>query len=608
MRNNRLIKDPSFKYTPEIFVRTVIASWFFVGFINLVFHGVNYRDLSFVQGSLAATVFTIILFLFCVCGLTFLEMFYKDLLITEYIMVISYTLMSLLMLSRTSKEEVFYIAIAIIAVGILILVYALNRGCFALPNIDISKKTKYLIISSFGAAFTFLICAVGVLRYETYFSPNFDFGIFSQMFYSMKENFIPNTTCERDYLLSHFGVHFSPACYLLLPIYFIFPYPNTLQIAQGVLIISAVIPIILICKERGLTNKASAFVGLLYMAYPAITAGCTYDFHENCFLLPLLMWTILFMEQERYVPMAIMALLTLMVKEDVFIYLCILAVFIIVSKKRARVGTVLFAGSLVYFVIAYTILSKFGLGIMDDSRYGNLIFNDSGLIGVVRTVLVNPSYALTQLFTTDGLGVGKIKYLFEIFAPLAFIPFITRKMSRYILLAPVLLNMMSMYPYQYDIGFQYSFGITGMIFYILILNLGDMKQNTKRYLGVIACFATMVLYFALAFGRQITYWQEYNAKKDIYNNMDEILETYVPEDASVVCTTYLLPHLSQRDEVYESFYHQVDGKYKTDVDYVVLFLRKGCDQESRKEGKYYLSHGYEEVYEDDMLWILKKTK
>jgi uncharacterized membrane protein len=512
------------------------------------------------------------------------------------------------MLSRTAKEEVFYIAIAIIAVGILILVYALNRGCFALPNIDISKKTKYLIIGSFGAVFTFLICAIGVLRYETYFAPNFDFGIFSQMFYSMKEHLVPNTTCERDYLLSHFGVHFSPACYLLLPIYFIFPYPNTLQIAQGVIIMSAVIPIILICKERGLTNKATAFVALLYMAYPAVTAGCTYDFHENCFLLPLLMWTILFMEKERYVPMAIMALLTLMVKEDVFIYLIILAVFIIVSKKRARVGTILFAGSLVYFVIAYTILSKFGLGIMDDSRYGNLIYNDSGLIGVVRTIFVNPSYALTQLFTTEGLGVGKIKYLLELLLPLAFIPFITTKMSRYILLTPVLLNMMSMYPYQYDIGFQYSFGITGMIFYILILNLGDMKQKTKRYLGVIACFIAIVLYFALAFGRQITYWQEYGANKDVYNKMDEVLGTYVPEDASVTCTTYLLPHLSQRDEVYESFYHQVDGKYKTDVDYVVLFLRKGCDQESRKEGKYYLSHGYEEVYEDDMLWILKKTK
>ena len=608
MRNNGLIKDPGFKYTPEIFVRTGIASWFFVGFINLVFYGADYRELSFVQGSVGATVVTILLFLFCMAGLTFIEMYYSGLLLTEYIMVISYILMSLLMLTRTTREDVFFIALAIIGIGILIVVYALNRGCFTIPNVDISKKTKYIIIGSFGAVFTFLICAIGVLRYETYFSPNFDFGIVSQMFYSMKEHFVPNTTCERDYILSHFGVHFSPACYLLLPIYFIFPYPNTLQIAQGVLIMSAVIPIILICKERGLTNKATAFVGLLYMAYPAVTAGCTYDFHENCLLLPLLMWTILFMEKEKYLLMAIMALLTLMVKEDVFIYLIILAVFIIVSKGRARVGTALFAGSLVYFAVAYTILSEYGLGIMDDSRYGNLIFEDSGLLGVVRTVFVNPSYAFTQLLTTEGLGEGKIKYLFELFAPLAFIPFVTRKMSRYILLAPVLLNMMSMYPYQYDIGFQYSFGITGMIFYVLILNLGDMKQVTKRYLGVIACFISIILYLALAFGRQISYWQEYGANKDVYNKMDEVLEEYVPDDVSVVCSTYLLPHLSQRDEVYESFYHQVDGKYKTDVDYVVLFLRKGCEQESEKEGMYYLSHGYEEVYEDDMLWILKKSK
>ena len=608
MCNNRLVKDPGFKYTPEIFVRTGIASWFFVGFINLVFYGVDYRELSFVQGSVGATVVTILLFLFCMAGLTFIEMYYSGLLLTEYIMVTSYILMSLLMLTRTTREDVFFIALAIIGFGILIVVYALNRGCFTIPNVDISKKTKYIIIGSFGAVFTFLICAIGVLRYETYFSPNFDFGIFSQMFYSMKEHFVPNTTCERDYLLSHFGVHFSPACYLLLPIYFIFPYPNTLQIAQGVLIMSAVIPIILICKERGLTNKATAFVGLLYMAYPAVTAGCTYDFHENCLLLPLLMWTILFMEKEKYAWMALMALLTLMVKEDVFIYLVILAVFIIVSKGRARVGTALFAGSLVYFAVAYTILSEYGLGIMDDSRYGNLIFEDSGLLGVVRTVFVNPSYAFTQLFTTEGLGEGKIKYLFELFAPLAFIPFVTRKMSRYILLAPVLLNMMSMYPYQYDIGFQYSFGITGMIFYVLILNLGDMKQVTKRYLGVVACFISIILYFALAFGRQVSYWQEYGANKDVYNKMDEVLEEYVPDDVSVVCSTYLLPHLSQRDEVYESFYHQVDGKYKTDVDYVVLFLRKGCEQESEKEGMYYLSHGYEEVYEDDMLWILKKSK
>ena len=85
MRNNRLVKAPGFKYTPEIFVRTGITSWFFVGFINLVFYGVDYRELSFVQGSVGATVVAILLFLFCMAGLTFIEMYYSELLLTEYI-------------------------------------------------------------------------------------------------------------------------------------------------------------------------------------------------------------------------------------------------------------------------------------------------------------------------------------------------------------------------------------------------------------------------------------------------------------------------------------------------------------------------------------------
>ena len=172
----------------------------------------------------------------------------------------------------------------------------------------------------------------------------------------------------------------------------------------------------------------------------------------------------------------------------------------------------------------------------------------------------------------------------------------------------MLLNILSMYQYQYDIGFQYSFGIIALIFYLCVLNLADMKQEPKRYIGVIACFATIILYFGLAFGRQIPYWQEQKKNGDVYDKMDEVLETYVPEDASVACTTYIVPHLSQRDEVYETFYHQKDGRYKTDVDYVVLLLRAGYKEESKKEAAYYLSHGYEQIYIDDMLWILTKTK
>lgn len=60
------------------------------------------------------------------------------------------------------------------------------------------------------------------MRYYKLSTPAFDFGIFAQMFENMKDGLGPVTTVERNYELSHFAVHFSPAYYLMLPFYMLF--------------------------------------------------------------------------------------------------------------------------------------------------------------------------------------------------------------------------------------------------------------------------------------------------------------------------------------------------------------------------------------------------
>src|SRR5699024_7070503 len=96
-----------------------------------------------------------------------------------------------------------------------------------------------------AAAFVAFVGGFGVFRYLTYSAPNYDFGLFSQMFYYMKETFMPLTTSERGTLLSHFAIHVSPIFYLLLPGYLIFPNPMYLQIMQAVILASGVIPLYL---------------------------------------------------------------------------------------------------------------------------------------------------------------------------------------------------------------------------------------------------------------------------------------------------------------------------------------------------------------------------
>jgi uncharacterized membrane protein len=222
-----------------------------------------------------------------------------------------------------------------------------------------------------------------------------------------------------------------------------------LQIGQAVVLASGVIPVLFLARKFKLSPKASCAVVLIYALFPAISTGCFYDIHENCFLAPLLLWLFYFFEKEKWLPMYISALLILAVKEDAAMYIIMFALFVILSRKKYLHGTLLAVGALTYFGIALYILANFGDGVMVN-RFDNLIFDpNDGLMGAIKTALFNPGYLLTQLFTTSGSTFDKFIYLFYMFLPLGFLPFCTGKASRWLLIAPILMNTLTYYQYQY---------------------------------------------------------------------------------------------------------------------------------------------------------------
>jgi uncharacterized membrane protein len=152
--------------------------------------------------------------------------------------------------------------------------------------------------------------------------------------------------------------------------------------------------------------------------------------------------------------------------------------------------------------------------------------------------------------------------------PVGLIPFLTKKLSRWLLIAPILMNLATNYTYQYDLGYQYHFGISAFLIYGAILNLSDMPSSLRRESVGIALAACLCLYLTSVYPvvqRNCRNWKENREK---YIRMEEILET-IPEDASVCCSTFLLPHLADRDEVYEIYYHGGEG----DADYLIFDAR-----------------------------------
>lgn len=490
--------------------------------------------------------------------------------------------------------------IAATAVYALFLLFTIHANKALLDRVRLNRPVAVAVGVTAAVISCAVISVITCLRYKTFSSPNFDFGLFVNMFHNMKETGLPMITSERDRLLSHFAVHVSPIYYLLLPFYWIFPSPLTLQIGQAVALMLGIIPVLLLAKHFKLSPKSTIAVSLLYAFYPALSTGCFYDIHENCFLPLFLLLTFYFFEIKCPVPMYFSALCVLMVKEDAAVYILIFAVYLLLSKRNYLHGGLLALMACAYFALTAFLLERYGTGMMVN-RFDNLIFNkEDGLLGVIKTALVNPGYLLTQMFTTGKGTWDKIVYFLQLFLPLGMLPFCSKRASRWLLVAPVLMNLLTYYQYQYDLGFQYHFGIAAFLIYAMIGNLPHLSVNWRRSLLGVAVAGCLCLYVFRVVPTYNGYVERWQNNREEYARMEEILET-VPKDASVNCSTFLLAHIADRSEIYEIAYHND----KPDVDYVVIDARY---QDWEEKAEAYLRQGYEyEFLEEGRVVILKRT-
>ena len=408
-----------------------------------------------------------------------------------------------------------------------------------------------------AVGFFLLVSAWTVGRVYSFSTPTYDFGIFAQMFHSMKTTGLPITTVERDGALSHFAVHVSPIYYLLLPVYIIAPYPATLQVLQAAVLASAVIPLYLIGKHHGLPSLMRTALCALLLLYPAYAGGTSYDIHENAFLTPLILWLFYGLDRRSIPLTAVFAALTVMVKEDAAVYVAVIALWQllkgILSKGRKwelAAGIALLVSALVYFFAVTAYLSNSGDGVMT-YRYNNFIYDgSSSLLTVVKAVLLSPMKAVFECVDKE-----KLEFIGLTLLPLTGLPLLTRRYERLVLLIPyILVNLMSDYRYQHDIFFQYTYGSNACLFYLVAVNLADMKKQGVRVaaLGLalcisVSCFGAKIMPKALQYPKLCKTYQSY------YDKLRDVLDT-VPEGASVAATTFCTTYLSQRDTLYDVRY------------------------------------------------------
>ena len=609
--------------TRERNICRAIAAWTLYALGVLLFTEGDFFDLSFAQDTSLAVMLLVIAALFC--GLTAVNALLHEYETDSWFLLLGATgcvirwlatyendiVVDVKIGSSTMKmnsDETLFLLAVIFAYS-LFLFYFLQKNDLLFDSLKLHSGVAMGIVAALGLISAVVIAVTTCMRYLTFTSPNFDFGLFVNMFHNMKETGLPLISSERDVLLSHFVVHISPTCYLLLPFYALFPSAMTLQIGQAVLLASGIIPAILIARHYKLSNLTQVAVALIYATFPVTSMGCFYDFHENCFHLPLILWVFYFFEKEKYLWMYVFAVLTLGVKEDAAIYVLFFALFLIVARKKYLHGTVLALGAAAYFLIALAILEGSAAYWADFyatdtprpsisgpmvNRFNNLIYDkEKGLLGAILTALKNPGFLLTQFFSTDKAYLdswfiekspwAKVVYVLHMLLPVGMIPFVTKKQSRWLLLAPILLNVLTTYKYQYSINFQYHFGISAFVIYAMLLNLPDIQPIPRRRLLALGAAASCCMYIFMVLPKYNQYTELWADRKDYYQAIEAMLDD-LPEDASLSVPSSYLAHVADRREVYEHTYHVLNGEKNQlkdhDVDYAVI--RTNADAKYRK--------------------------
>lgn len=471
----------------------------------------------------------------------------KQTAIDHIILMVSVVVFSL---SMVWKSGSFYLGVAAAAIAVVFVVYAMGKikqeSFEWMPDLPVG-----IIVFVTAAMVIGFIAVITIVKHLSFRTPCFDMGIFVQTFYSLKEHFTAVITCERAEMLSHFRVHSSFIFYLFLPIYALSPKGETLLAGQAFFAIAGVVPLFLMAKKHSFKGFALISICFMYVFCSGLILPCFFYFHENAFLPTILMWLLYAVDQRNIPLFYIMSVLTCIVKEDAPLYVIFIALFFLFEEKdkKRKHGLIIAVLSMLYFIIIMRWLTNYGDGVhMTTSRFGALMIdNEDGFIGIIRNVLVDPSY-LISLFLQEST----LLFFVQTMLPLLFLPFMTKKLHRFLLMVPyVIMNLVigAGYGYAANIGFHYIFGPACLLIYMSFRNVEDLPRERRNTFLVTAAIITMVTTFSMT-SKKLEDFEMYKETKEVNQKAMACIQL-VPEDASVLANTFLLPHTANRDQVYE---------------------------------------------------------
>lgn len=438
----------------------------------------------------------------------------------------------------------------------------------------------------------FLLAYLGksLLLHWSFLSHSWDLGIFAQQTWLYSHTIsLFNTVRGTNLLSDHFGI----ILYLFALFYRLFPRAETILVIQAVLVCASAYPIFYLSKKYLKNGWVGAVIATAYLSSSGIRQAIDFDFHLATVAVFFFSYFLLFYLNKKNTWAIIFAILAMLCKEDVPLYIAFASLGLIIlnikNKKEALRALLFFVGSVVVFFIITKVMSLipatggnfnyFSFNYLGKS-YGDVLKNTlSQPVEIVRLVWEN--------FVNNETKITTFKTYFTGFWYLPFLSPETMVASIPFLLTKFVSDRSS----QWGLNGQYA--VTGMF----LLSVGTLQAvyrlskifrqqwRTAILVGWSLLFLLFTLYYNFS-GENRNYWNMFDkanwqATKQ-YRGLDALIKK-VPQDASVASQDKIIPHLASRREVYMFYCQYCQIPADKVFDYLILTDRYGF--ELAPEGK-----------------------
>ncbi len=344
------------------------------------------------------------------------------------------------------------------------------------PAPEPMKHTRWFwialsLVVAMAAAFAAFYIVYLTRMQDAFMTPAEDVGIMDQAVWSVTHghlfhqticNIVSDTNCYTLNGFSRFAIHFEPILFPLSLLYALWPGPKILIVLQTLVVASGAFPAFWLARLRLRSNLAGAAIAALYLLYPELQQAEASYFHAVVLTSALLMFTLYFLYIRNTRWLFVFALLSMACKEEIPLVIAMLGLWSIVFQQRWRSGLGLIGMAVAWVgfsLLIFRVFSPTGHPLLS-SRYAYL---GSNIFEIARTIVTQP----VGLIKDHILEHAHFYYIRLLFSPVNYISLLAPWVL-IIAIPSLALNLFSSDPNMYQGTAQYNAEIVPILIFATI--------------------------------------------------------------------------------------------------------------------------------------------